>query len=529
MATTNSSIKPAIISSSIAKKIDINEPAPLQGIELIVAALFLAVANFMVVLDMTIVNVSLPHIAGGLAVSPTEGTYAITSYAVAEAITVPLTGWLAKRFGTLRTFILCIVLFGIFSAFCGFATSIGSLIVGRTLQGVAGGPLMPLAQTLLMSIFPKNKKSMAIGLWSMTTLIAPICGPILGGYISDVWSWEYIFFINIPIVVFCTLSIMKILKRFETRIVKEKIDFIGMLLLIFWVGCFQIMLDEGKNHDWFESTYICILGICAIIGLICFLIWELTHEKPIIDLKVFRHRGFTISVITISLAFGAFFSSIVLLPLWLQGNMGYNATSAGFVSSGLGIFAVFAAPLVAKLSDKVDSRKLVCCGVLWLGIFTLIRSFATTDMTASQIRLPILFQGLGMPMFFIPLTALALSSVKTNEIASAAGLMSFVRTLSGAFATSLVITGWENQIKIVRTDIISSDFSLQKLTLLLENNPALDVNTGKYVLEHLLHNQAVMIATNQIFFYASMTFIFAAITIWFAPKPRHKVDLSSAH
>ena len=495
------------------------QPDPLQGSELVIAAIFLAIANFVVVLDMTIVNVSLPHIAGGLAVSTTEGTYAITSYSIAEAVTVPLTGWLASRFGTLRVFIFCIIMFGICSTLCGLSSGINELIVGRMLQGLAGGPIMPLSQTLLMTIFPKNKQGAALGLWSMTTLVAPIAGPVIGGYISDVWTWHYIFFINIPIAFISSIFTFKLLQRFETTTLKTKVDFIGMLLLVFWVGAFQLMLDEGKNYDWFGSTYIRTLAIIAVIGFFCFLIWELTQDNPIINLRVFRHRGFSISVLTLSLTFGAYFGSVVLLPLFLQSYMGYNATSAGFVAGAMGCFAVFMAPIAAKLSDKIDARKLVSIGVIWLGIFTFIRSFASTDMTLEQFRTPMLFQGLGLPLFFVPLTALALRSVNIEERASAAGLMNFLRTLSGAFATSLVTTAWEDQAKVIRTDMAGRIIPTEEIAYMLGDTSVIGQETARYVTENLLQEQAVMLATNQIFIMVSLTFIFAASAIWFAPKP----------
>ncbi len=502
----------------------------LKGPELFLAALFLALANFVVVLDITIVNVSLPHIAGGLAVSPTEGTYIITSYAVAEAITVPLTGWLALRFGTLRVFVVCIFLFGFCSAFCGVTTSLGGLILGRILQGLAGGPLMPLSQTLLMQIFPKEKQGTALGLWGMTTLVAPILGPIIGGYISDVWSWHYIFLINIPIAFACGISCNRLLKAFETQTEKTKTDYVGMALLFFWVAAFQLMLDEGKSHDWFESPYICLLAVASFIGFVVFIIWEITEEHPVIDLRVFRHRGFSLSVLVVSVAFGCMFGSVVLLPLWLQSYMGYTAISAGFVSAAMGVLAVFMAPVAASLAEKMDPRRIVFAGVLLMGLVTFYRSAATTDVTSTYLAVPLLFQGIGMPLFFIPLTALALGSVDPKETASAAGLMNFIRSLSGAFATSIVTTSWENQMKIMRTDMVGNIASPQEMAKILGHPGPAGQEAAKYVLENLLQEQAVMLATNQIFLIVSLTFGISAALVWLIPKPKHTgMDLSAVH
>lgn len=494
---------------------------PLQGSELFIAGLLLAASNFIVVLDMTIANVSVPHIAGGLAISPSEGTYVITSYAVAEAITVPLTGWLASRFGTLRVFTFAMLMFGVFSMLCGLANSLGFLVISRVLQGFAGGPLMPLSQTLLLRIFPKEKQGAAMGLWAMTTLIAPVLGPVIGGHISDNWGWPFIFYINIPLAAMAAFLIWKMLQRFETKTIKVKIDFVGLALLVTWVAALQLMLDEGKKLDWFASTEICILLGVAIIGFISFLIWELTQENPIVDLRVFRHRGFSASVLTISLAFGAFFGSVVLTPLWLQTYMGYTAEWSGLTTCALGMLAVIAAPFAAKMSTKFDPRYLVFFGVMWLGLWTFVRSFGTTDMTHWQVSIPMLIQGLGMPFFFVPLTGLALASVLEKETASAAGLMSFLRTLAGAFATSIVTTSWENEASMYKAELAGK---IQVPPELAQSGAQ-----GIAMLDQMVQSQAVMLATNHIFLISACTFVFAAFAIWFAPKPTRVADTSSAH
>jgi len=490
--------------------------------ELTAIGLLLAIANFIVVLDMTIANVSVPHIAGGLAVSPSEGTYVITSYAVAEAISVPLTGWIGARFGNVKAFCVTMILFGLFSVLCGFANSIGFLVVGRILQGLAGGPLMPLSQTILMQVFPPSKRGVALALWSMTTLIAPILGPIFGGYISDNWGWEFIFFINIPIALICGIFSYKLLKKFETKITKAKIDYVGLALLVGWVAPLQYLLDEGKTLDWFSSPLIVTLAVISAIMFCSFLIWELTEEHPIVDLKAFRFRSFTAGTITISFAFGAFFGTVVLVPLWLQSYMGYNATWSGYVGASTGVLAVVAAPFAAMMSQKYDPRKLVFFGVIWLAFWTFIRAGATTDMTAWQIAWPMLMQGLGMPFFFIPLTSLAMASVKEEEMASAAGLMSFLRTLSGALATSMVATAWENNATKFRTDLISNSITPEQFSQMAGGaNSEMALNS----LDYMIQSQAIMLSTNYILTICAFTFVFAATAIWIAPKPTKKVNV----
>lgn len=496
---------------------------PLSGGMLWFAAIILAAANFVAVLDMTIANVSVPTIAGSLGATSSQGTWVITSYAVAEAITVPLTGWLAARFGAVRVFTIAMALFGVFSALCGLANSLGMLVFARICQGFAGGPLMPLSQTLLLRIFPKEKATAAVGIWSMTTLVAPVLGPMLGGYLCDEYSWPWIFFINLPIAFACAFIAWKLLKRYEEPLVRNPIDRIGLALLIVWVGSLQLLLDEGKNLDWFASTEIVVLGIIAVIGFIAFMIWELHEEHPVVDLRVFRHRGFSASVLTISLAFAAFFGANVLTPQWLQTYMGYTATTAGLATAWTGVFAVFVAPLAAGLSAKVDPRKLVFWGVLWLGIICLWRTVATTDMGYWEIALPLMAMGLGLPFFFVPLTGLAMASVDEPEMASAAGLMNFLRTLSGAFATSLITTLWDDQTTVNHAELVAVSDSDQTLQRFFEGMGSTGETTLQNI-DRLINAQAVMLATNQVMSIVAFSFIVAAFAIWLAPRPQRVVD-----
>jgi DHA2 family multidrug resistance protein len=492
--------------------------AALSGGALILGGLFLAVANFLVVLDTTIANVAVPHIAGGLAVSPSQGTYVITSYAVAEAVSVPLTGWLASRFGTVKTFVGAMAGFGLFSALCGLAPSLGMLSLFRVLQGLAGGPLMPLSQTLLLKIFPPKQQPAALGLWSMTTLVAPIAGPVMGGWLCDNVGWPAIFYINVPIALVCAFLAWPLLRRAETASEKSRIDGVGLGLLVLWVGALQLMVDRGKELDWFNSPLIVGLGLVALVGFAAFMIWEITEENPIIPLKVFRHRGFASGVFTLCVAMGGMYASIVMTPLWLQTYMGYTATWSGYATAMTGILAVFMAPIAAQLASKVDGRKLVFLGVGWLGVIALIRSHATTDMTFWQVASPMLFMGLGMPLFFVPLMGIALGSVEPNEIAGASGLMNFARTMSGAIATSWVTTQWENAASHSRAELAG--------IIDPSNVPA---GLGIEGLDRLVQSQSVMLSTNQTFVIVSVLFAIAAAVVWLAPRPSGQADLSAVH
>jgi MFS transporter, DHA2 family, multidrug resistance protein len=500
-------------------------PSPLEGGMLWVGGIVLALANFVAVLNMTIANVTVPNIAGALGAGSSQGTWVITSYAVAEAITVPLTGWLAGRFGSVRLFCISVVLFGVFSLLCGMSTSLGMLLAMRVLQGMAGGPLLALSQTLLLRIFPKEKSMQAMGLWAMTTLLAPVVGPVLGGWLCDNYSWPLVFLINVPMALLFGLIAWVLLRRYHDSAVIKPVDKIGMLLLVIWVAALQIMLDEGKDKDWFSSLEIRVLAITAAIGFLAFLIWELTEKNPIVDLRVFRHRGFSSCMLVLALAFGAFFGLNVLTPQWLQYNMGYTTTWAGLVVAWGGLLSVVFSPIAAKLANRVDPRVLIFIGCLWLGLDTFWRAHATSDMSYWVICIPLFFMGVGMPMYYVPLTGLAMGSVNEEETASAAGLMNFVRTISGAIATSLVTTSWQNRSIIAHAKLVDIADPTGQVASMLPTG--LSGQMVREMLNNLVTSQSLMLATNGLMLVIGAIFIIASISIVLAPKAARAVDAAS--
>lgn len=503
-------------------------PTDLQGGKLLIAALVLALANFMVVLDMTIANVSLMHIAGGLSVSSSQGTWVITSYAVAEAICVPLTGFLAGRFGAVRVMTVSLIGFTIFSVLCGLSTSLAMLVICRIGQGLFGGPIMPLSQTLLMRIFPQQEHGKAMAIWSLTTVIGPILGPILGGTISDTWSWHWVFFINIPVGVLCALGMIHMFKHVSMPTQKLRIDAIGLGLLVIWISALQLILDLGHEHDWFSSRLIISLTVVMVIGFIAFLIWESTEPEPVVDLRVFRHVGFSSAVLALAFGFGAFFGCIVVIPQWLQMNLGYTASWAGYVTATMGFGSIMMSPIVAKLSNKYDPRMIASFGLVWLGLVTLIRAFWTNDADFWVVAIPQILQGFGVPMFFIPLSNLALASVRPQEIASAAGLMSFLRTIAGAVGASLSVTWWDDNMSVARSEIVTRlqpQATLDQLT-----QSGFHPNTALNMISNIVQKEAVTVAADHVFLLFFFIFMFAAALVWLAPKPKAvEIPAGAAH
>lgn len=494
----------------------------------VLAGFVMALSNFMVVLDTSIANVSVPHIAGSLAISPDQGTWVITSYSVAEAICVPLTGWLTQRFGTVRCYIVSMIGFAMFSMLCGASVSLEMLVAARIGQGLCGGPIMPITQTLLLRVFPPHQRGTAMGLWAMTAVVAPVAGPLLGGTISDTLSWHWIFFINLPVAAVAVVGCWWTLRPVETPTERTRVDVVGIVLLVVWVGALQIMLDIGRTHDWFGSGEVVALGLVALVGFAFFVVWELTEKQPVVDLRVFRHRGFTSATFAMAVFYAAIFSSTVVTPQWLQTFMGYTASSAGYVIAWQGVFAVVMAPLVGKLTGRVDARWLVTMGTLWLCFTAILRSHWTSGADYWTLAIPHLLTGFGMPLSFVPITILSLSSVEPRETASAAGLTSFVRTLSGAVGASVATTIWVNREQIDRADLANIVNPSPGVFDQMAQH-GMSAAQGRGVLEQMIELQAVTLATTQLFQIGAVAFALAACVIWIVPRPKRTASAGGAH
>ena len=507
---------------------------PLTGGRLALGTLALSLAVFMNVLDTSIANVSIPAIAGDLGVSPQQGTWVITSFAVANAISVPLTGWLTVRFGQVRLFMTSILLFVIASWLCGLAPNIETLIAARVLQGAVAGPMIPLSQTLLLASYPVAKSAMALALWGMTTLVAPIMGPLLGGWISDNYSWPWIFYINIPVGAFTLWITWLIYRQRESSIRSLPIDKIGLALLVIWVGSLQLMLDKGKELDWFSSGEIVLLATVALVGFIYFIIWELGDDHPVVDLSLFKGRNFSSGVIAISVGYGLFFGSLVILPLWLQTQIGYTATEAGKVMAPVGIFAIILSPIIGKLLPKTDSRIVASCAFLIFGLVFFLRSRYTPEVDTMALMIPTLIQGAAMSMFFIPLSSIILSGQPPEKMAAASGLSNFVRIMFGGIGASVSTTIWDSRTALHHAQFAEhsgphSPAFQQALQGMITQG--MSQTQALSVIDRLMSVQASTMAATDIFWISAILFLLLIGIVWLAKpiKSHGPVDAAGAH
>jgi len=507
---------------------------PLTGSQLVLGTVALSLATFMNVLDSSIANVSIPAIAGDMGVSPAQGTWVITSFGVANAISVPLTGWLTQRFGQVRLFTASIVLFVIASWLCGLAPNIESLIGFRVLQGLVAGPMIPLSQTLLLASYPAAKAGVAMAMWAMTVLVAPVVGPLLGGWITDNISWPWIFYINIPIGLLAALVTWSIYHKRDPGPRKVPLDYVGLGLLVLWVGSLQVMVDKGKELDWFNSGQIITLAVLAVVGFLFFLAWELTEKNPIVDLRLFARRNFWLGTVSLSVAYGVFFGNVVLMPLWLQQYMGYTSTWAGIALAPVGVLAIVLSPWVGKNVGKIDPRKLSTVAFIGFGIVLYMRSRFNVQADFGTILIPTILQGAAMAFFFIPLQAIVFSGLAPQQMPAAAGLSNFVRITAGAVGTSIFTTAWESRAVMHHaqlTETLTSTNNAATLTLNQLGAAGYNSEQALATVNRILDQQAYTMAATDIFWLSSIIFVALIGLVWFA-KPKMSAggaDAGGAH
>jgi MFS transporter, DHA2 family, multidrug resistance protein len=504
---------------------------PLTGVQLVIGTIAVSLAVFMNVLDTSIANVSIPTISGDLGVSADQGTWVITSFAVANAISVPLTGWLTERVGQVRLFLASIVLFVLASWMCGLSPTLPFLLVSRVIQGAVAGPMIPLSQTLLLASYPRAKAPLALSMWSMTTLIAPVAGPILGGWISDNISWPWIFYVNIPVGIVAALATWAIFRTRDSVIKKAPIDMVGLGLLVIWVGSLQVMLDKGKDLDWFSSTTVVALALTALIGFAFFVVWELTADHPVVDLSLFKKRNFTGGTVALSVGYGLYFGNLVLLPLWLQTDIGYTATDAGLVMAPVGVFAILLSPVTGKFLPRTDPRKIATAAFVVFALCFWMRSRYTTGVDTWSLAMPTLVQGIAMAGFFIPLVSITLSGLPGHRIAAASGLSNFVRIMCGGIGTSIFTTAWDHRTSLHHAQLTERASALdptfgQSMTQL--GSLGLDTSQRYGLFDRLVTQQAAQLGVNDLFYISAVIFIALIGLIWITRPERSGGGDSSA-
>ena len=484
--------------------------------------------TFMVVLDTTVVNVSLSHIAGSLSASVEESTWVLTSYIAANAIILPMTGWLASFFGRKRLLIISITGFTLASMLCGIAPSLPVLVIFRVIQGATGGVMQPLSQAILLEAFPPRERGKAMGFWGLGIVVAPILGPVLGRWLTDNYSWRWVFYINIPIGV---VSVMLTrLWVFDPHYLKRGagvVDYIGLSLLAIGTGCLQIMLDKGQEEDWFDSRFIQLMLFAAVFGLVTFCWRELRSKEPILDLHVFKHRTFTVGVVLMTALGFVLFGSLVLMPVMMQTLFAYPSLQAGIALAPRGMGSFVAMPLVGLLTNRIDPRKLVAAGLalggatlIWLGALNLNAGY--WDFFWPQI-----LQGAALGLLFVPLTTAAMGDLAREEIGNASTLFNLVRNVGSSVGIAAVST-MLTRVRVAHVAELSQHVSAYDRTTQIVGGQlsqlfaarGLPEATSLAVLAGMVQRQASMLAFIDTFRMLGWIFIFLIPCVFLMHRPK---------
>ena len=498
---------------------------PVRGLSLALLTLSLSLGTFMMVLDYSIANVSIPYIAGNLGVSDNNGTWVITCFAAGNAIGLPLTGFLSDRFGGVRLFVGSTLLFTLCSWFCGAAFTFPMLLISRFLQGFVAGPLIPLSQSLLLVYYPPAKRKLALAIWSTVVIVGPILGPILGGYLTYNYVWRWIFYINIPFGLLSAYLTWKIVHDRDTEPIPRQIDFVGLALLAIGVTCLQVLVDNGQQYDWFRSKLIWTLTITAFIGFLYFIIWQLMRKEPLIDLTLFKNRNFTIGTVIVSVAYMLFFGNMVVVPLWLQQFMGYTAEWAGFAMAPMGIVPLLAMPVAVKLMQKMSLRLVIAVCMTLFAIAFFAFSFQTPQINFKFIAFSRLCVGVPLAIYMAPLAALSLARIEPEKLSMASGVFHFVRVFFGGIGTSLMTTLWQRRAVFHHFNLASTltPFNPEaKQTLETLGRAGLTGKAGLTTLNDMVDAQAALLSLNDVFWLIAWSFIpLILLCALFRRRPQH--------
>ncbi len=496
---------------------------PLAGWQRALATFGLALAAFMNIVDLTIANVSVPTIAGAMGVSPTQGTWIITSYAVTEAIMLPLTGWLALRFGQRHLFMLATSGFVLASILCALSLNFEMLIGARVLQGALGASMIPLAQAMLLAIYPPEKRGFAIGVFAMTTVAAPIIGPLAGGWITDHLSWHWIFLVNLPVGLICLGLVYSLLGRFETTTQQQPLDVFALILLALGVASLQILLDQGNQLDWFSSPFIVTLAVVSVIALGVFGIWTWTSAHPLVNLRLFSRRNFLLGTVVLAVASVAFFGANVVVPLWLQTHMGYNAEWAGRTMAFGGILAIVLGPIIGIYINRIDARLVASFGLAMYALFAILSAQFPPDVDFWTLAITRLIMGVGLACLFLPLTVIYLSGLTAEQTAGATGLANFMRNIGSSFGTSLMVTLWDHRIfassQMLAGDVTAGNPATAEYMARLQELGMNNAQALGHVQNELIATQGSLLATNWLMELSAVMMLVLMVIIWFAKPP----------
>jgi MFS transporter, DHA2 family, multidrug resistance protein len=506
-----------------------------------IIAISVMFATFMEVLDTTVVNVSLPHIAGTLSVTIDEATWVLTSYLVANAIILPMTGWLAGRFGRKNLLMLSVIGFTGASFLCGLAPNLGSLVVFRIVQGATGGALQPLSQAVLLEAFPPHDRGKAMGFWGLGIVVAPILGPVVGGWLTDNYSWRWVFYINIPVgVASIVMTKMFIFDPPYLRSESRRIDYWGLGMLTVGIGALQYVLDKGQEDDWFESTTITLLAIVAVGTLVALVIHELTTDEPVVDLRLFKQRSYAVGVFLMTVLGFVMYGSIVLLPIMLQTLLGYPSMQAGIAMAPRGIGSFFMMPLTGIMTGRFDARKLLTVGLIVGGGTLLWLSGLNLQAGYWDIFWPQLIQGAGLSLLFVPLTTVAMDPIPRERMGYATSLFNLMRNIGGSVGIAVTGTMLARHSKattaILSANVTPYDPATQSMLAQMKGafmaagaDPATATARAYAAMAGLLQRQAAMVAFVGIFQLLGLMFIVLVPLVLLMKRPRRAGAPAGAH
>lgn len=506
-----------------------------------IIAISVMLSTFMEVLDTTVVNVSLPHIAGSLSATVEEATWTLTSYLVANAIILPLTGWLSNFFGRKRMLMMSVIGFTVSSFFCGLAPSLGFLIFFRIVQGACGGGLQPISQAILLESFPPEDRGKAMGFWGLGIVVAPMLGPVLGGWLTDSYSWRWVFYINVPIGILSILMTQVfIFDPHYIRRASEKIDYWGIGMLAVAIATLQIVLDKGQEKDWFGTDWITVVATIAVVTTIAFLVYELRVDHPVVNLRVFKDRSYTTGVFLMSLLGIGLYGTTVLIPLVLQTLLGYPAVQAGFAMSPRGLGSFIGMPIVGIIMSRFDPRKLLTCGIVVCGLTLVQLSRLDLDAGFWNFCWPQLFMGLSLGLVFVPLTTISMGNIAKENMGNATSLFNLVRNLGGSIGISAVSTMQTRfqQRNISQLGEHVNPYNLMARGMMRSMQGMFASRSGDLVTAShqaraamfgMVERQASMLAYNSIFVILAALFVIMLPFIFLMRKPSNKGAPPAAH